>query len=153
MLFPILPKTRGDTIRRALLVNERLHALLSIPEGDPAWDKRLAELRADLEVFVTARKIDPKYLFLLYPLHDAVWEIRSVRDEPSIRVLGLFAWKDVFIATNHALREELGGWQSREWKAVKRTARAEWRKLFPSYDPQIGADVKALSYARKLVTA
>jgi len=76
-------------------------------------EKRVAELRADLEVFVEGRIIDPKYLFLLYPAADCVWEIRSVRSNPSIRVLGLFAKRDIFVATNFAFREDLGGWQSR----------------------------------------
>ena len=144
MLFPVLPRARGDTIRRALFVSADLHAVLTSPEGDQDWERRVAVLQADLEVFVQARTIDPKYLFLLYPLRDAVWEIRSIRDEPSIRVLGLFAWKDIFIATNYALREELGGWESREWKIVKRTARAGWRQLFHPYEPKIEADVKRL---------
>jgi hypothetical protein len=144
MLHPILPRAPGATTRRALLVTEQLYAVLTSPEGDLEWDRRVAELQADLEVFVEARTIDPKYLFLLYPLRDAVWEIRSVRDAPSIRVLGLFAAKDIFIATNHALREELGGWDSREWKTVKRSARAAWLRLFPSYDPQGGSDANHL---------
>jgi hypothetical protein len=144
MLFPVIPKARGATVRRALFVSEELNAILNSPEGSQEWEQRVAELRADLEVFVTARTIDPKYLFLLYPSRDAVWEIRSVRDSPSIRVLGLFAGTDVFIATNHALRETLGGWESREWKIVKRTARASWRRLFNSYDPVVDTDVKRL---------
>jgi hypothetical protein len=142
MLFPILPRSRGSTIRRALFVSEALNGVLESPEGDEEWERRVAELRADLEVFVEARTIDPKYLFRLYPARDGIWEIRSVREQPSIRVLGLFAWKDVFIATNHALREELDGWNSREWKTVKRTACAEWRKLFPSYEPKVVSSVQ-----------
>ena len=73
---------------------------------------RMGRLDADLEHFVVSPEIDPKYLFHLYPSQDCVWEIRSVRDDPSIRVLGMFAAKDVFVATNFALREDLGGWQS-----------------------------------------
>jgi hypothetical protein len=142
MLFPVLPQARGSTIRRALFVSERLHDALESPQGNQDWERRIAELRADLEVFVEARTIDPKYLFRLYPAGDGVWEIRSVRENPSIRVLGLFAWKDVFIATNHALREELGGWESRDWKTVKRAARAIWRQIFPAYDPKIVTSVK-----------
>ncbi len=130
MLFPIIPRALGATIRRALFVSEELNGILTSPEGSLEWEQRVAELRADLEVFVASRTIDPKYLFLLYPSRDAVWEIRSVRGSPSIRVLGLFATTDVFIATNHALRETLGGWESREWKTVKRAARASWRRLF-----------------------
>jgi hypothetical protein len=144
MLFPILPRARGSTIRRAMFVNEALHALLNSPEGDEEWEQRVAALRADLEVFVEARSIDPKYLFRLYPARDGVWEIRSVRPDPSIRVLGLFAWKDVFIATHHELREHLGEWESREWKVTKRSACAAWRTLFPTYDPKIVSSVQLL---------
>jgi hypothetical protein len=144
MLFPILPRARGSTIRRAMFVSESLHKVIESPEGDEGWEQRVAELRADLEVFVEARTIDPKYLFRLYPARDGVWEIRSVRDNPSIRVLGLFAWKDVFIATNHAFREDLGGWESREWKNVKRAALASWRQMFPTYDQKVTTSVQLL---------
>ena len=67
MLFPVLPRARDSTIRRAMLVTERLHEVLTSPEGDEEWERRVAELQADLEVFVEARTMDPKYLFLLYP--------------------------------------------------------------------------------------
>ena len=140
----ILPQAQGSTIRRAMFVDESLDALLNSPEGNEEWEQRIAALRADLEVFVEARTIDPKYLFRLYPARDGIWEIRSVRPAPSIRVLGLFAWKDVFIATNGALREQLGEWQSREWITVKRAAGATWRRLFPTYDPKIASSVQLL---------
>ena len=62
MLFPVLPRARGATIRRVLFVSEGLHAVLTSAKGDEAWERRVAELSADLEVFVEARTIDPKYL-------------------------------------------------------------------------------------------
>jgi hypothetical protein len=133
MLFPLVPKAAGAIIRRAMFVEERLWQALTSPEGDLEWDDRIGRLRADLEVFVVEEYLDPKYLFLLFPSDDAVWEIRSVRDNPSIRVLGLFPLRDAFVSTNFALRETLGGWQSREWKAVKRATQAAWRRLFDPY--------------------
>jgi hypothetical protein len=144
MLFPILPVAAGDTPLRAMLVGERLWDVLESPEGDLEWEHRVGELRADLEVFVSAPEIDPKYLFLLYPASEAVWEVRSVRSDPSIRVLGLFAVKDVLIACDVALRKDLGSWQSRAWKQVKRNARAVWRVLFPSYNPVVTTDVNEI---------
>lgn len=141
MLFPVRPIAPRSTLRRALFVTEELQSVLVSPEGDEAWERRIATLRADLEVFVEARTIDPKYLFLLYPTARGVWEIRSVRENPSMRVLGFFPLKDVFVATNVALREDLGGWQSRAWKQVKRHAGARWRGLFHTYRPIITADV------------
>jgi hypothetical protein len=141
MLFPIVPKRPGSSARRAMFVHERLWSVLQSPEGDDQWERRVAELQADLEVFAEGAPIDPKYFFYLYPARDGVWEIRSTRIDPSIRVLGLFAERDVFVATNHALREELGGWQSREWKRVKREASARWRHLFYAYKPMKGTDI------------
>jgi hypothetical protein len=88
MLWPLQPKAAGATIRRALFVGERLWAELNSPEGDEEWEDRIGRLRADLEIFVTEPSITARYLFLLYPAADAVWEIRSVRDRPSLRVLG-----------------------------------------------------------------
>jgi hypothetical protein len=124
-----------------MFISERLWEVLESPEGDEAWEQRIAELRADLETFIIGDEIHPKYLFLLYPAADAVWEIRSTDEAPSIRVLGLFPQQDAFVAANHALREELGGWQSREWKKVKRAAHACWVWLFPTYQPIITVDV------------
>lgn len=141
MLFPVLPQAAGDAPRRALLVAEKLWRVLNSPEGDEEWEERVGQLQADLERFVTGAKLDSKYLFLLYPSADAVWEIRSVQHDPSLRVLGLFPAKDVYVSCEVALREELGGWQSRGWKAVKRNARAVWRWLFPAHDPIVTTDV------------
>jgi len=141
MLFPLAPKAAGATIRRAMFIGERLWNELNSPEGDAEWEERIGRLRADLEIFVTEAVITPKYLFLLYPARDAIWEIRSVRDKPSLRVLGLFPKLDILVSTNYARREDLKGWQSREWKEVKRAAGAVWRQIFPAYNPKVTSRV------------
>jgi hypothetical protein len=136
LLFPILPTAPGATVRRAMFATREVRDLLQSPEGDSEWEQRVASLQADLERFVVDRTIDPKYLFLLSPRRDAAWEIRSVRPSPSIRVLGHFAHKDIFVATTFAKREDLNGWQSEEWKAIKRRSAAIWRRLFQQYQPR-----------------
>lgn len=141
MLFPLLPKAAGAPVRRAMFVAEDLWRVLNSPEGDAEWEERVGRLRADLEVFVTEQWITPKYLFLLYPMAEAVWEIRSVRDAPSIRVLGRFPLKDTFVSTNYARREDLKGWQDRTWRDVKNIAKSTWKTLFFSYAPIITANV------------
>jgi hypothetical protein len=135
MLFPLIPRASGSAPRRAMFVSEDIWSLLSTEHQDDDMEDRLGILQADLEQFAEGRSIDPKYLFLLYPASEGVWEIRSVRPDPSIRVLGFFAKLDVFIATNLALRENLGGWESRDWKDVKRLARTRWGHLFHTYQP------------------
>lgn len=144
MLYPLWPKRQGDPVRRAMLLSEEMYVALTAHRNDADERLRFGALRADLEYFVTSERIDGKYLFHLYPAADSVWEIRSVRDDPSIRVLGCFATRDIFVATTYALRENLGGWQSREWKAIKRRARAKWNAIFNPYPPQSGTDPSKL---------
>jgi hypothetical protein len=64
-----------------------------------------------------------------------VWEIKSPKPRPVLRVFGRFAEKDVLIATNLGDRATLGGWGSREWRDAIETCKAEWRRLFPSWEP------------------
>jgi hypothetical protein len=138
-IYPLIPAS--GSVLRAMFVTESLWTALNASYEDEEMEDRMGRLQADLEFFTSSPTIDPKYLFHLYPARDAVWEIRSVRDEPSIRVLGLFAQKDAFVATAFALRADLDGWQSRAWKQVKRTARQRWATLFNPYNPCVTTNV------------
>jgi hypothetical protein len=144
MIYPLIPRAAGSAARRGMFVSEGIWEMLSTEHQDEEMEDRLGILQADLELFAEGQPVDPKYLFLLYPPHEAVWEIRSLRPEPSIRVLGRFAKKDVFIATNMELRENLGGWQSREWKNVKRLACTRWGHLFHTYPPMLSTNIHDL---------
>ena len=110
----------------------------------PADIERFARLEADLATFVTSPTIDPGYLKGLWPAREGVWAIKSTRPSPSIRVLGFFAEKDSFVATNHALRSELGKFESRQWRDQKRRAGVIWRRLFPTYQFNASRDVNEL---------
>jgi hypothetical protein len=124
-----------------MLIAEPLWNFLQAPDPDPEWEDRKGFLQADLEVFAEGQRIGPKYLFLLYPAPEGVWEIRSGSPDPSIRVLGRFVAKDVFVATNYARRDEIGGWQSRKWRDVKVQSRTTWDNLFRPYQPLITTNV------------
>lgn len=141
-LFPVRPKAAGTTSRRAMFVSEALWTLFETSHPDPEMEERIGHLQADLEAFADGTRLHPRYLFLLYPAAEAVWEIRSMRPNPSIRVLGRFAERDVFVATNYAFRKELGGWRSRQWRDVKLTSRVIWRNLFHPYRPIITTNVR-----------
>lgn len=134
------PLAPGSTIRRTLLMTRGICDFLEA-EDDEEQIERCAHLQADLERFVSGGAIGPKFLFLLYPASSCVWEIRSVQPSPSIRVLGLFPERDIFIATNIALREQLGGWESRAWRDVRVEAATIWRRLFLTYQPLGGAEI------------
>ena len=135
LLIPLIPRSPRAMIRRALYLSRELWD--EIEGGDDAsfTAERKAQLRADLEVIVSSRTIDPKYCYWLTPQHDCVWEIRSTRDDPSTRILGCFAAQDVFVATNMQRRDLLGGWDSEEWKLAKRNALVIWRKILYTYPP------------------
>jgi hypothetical protein len=144
MLHLLTPRAAGEAIRRVMVISDRLYSVLHSPTGAPEWEQRVGALQADLEIFVSSAQIHPSYLFQLYPRSKAVWEIRSVQDNPSIRVFGLFAQKDVFVATNFALRSDLGGWESAEWKQARRNATVEWMGLFHQFKPLRHNSIHAL---------
>jgi len=125
-----------------MYLTEELYLAISGP--NPKDVERFARLEADLADFVTSPTLDPGYLKSLWPARDGVWAIRSVRPKPSIRVLGLFAAKDKFVATNFALRKKLGGFDSAQWRIEKRRAKTIWRQLFPSYPYIPGRNVDEL---------
>lgn len=141
MLFPLFPRAVGTSAKRAMLIAEGLWNFISEPGPDQEWEIRKGFLQADLETFATGDPIGPKYLFLLSPAREGVWEIRSARPDPSIRVLGLFIGKDIFVATNFALRSELEGWETRAWRDSKLMARTVWTNLFHTYRPRITSDI------------
>ena len=145
MLFPLIPKARGSSVRRPMYIAEDQWSLFGTSHPDPVMETRIGTLRADLESFVDGTALYPGYLFLLSPTKEAVWEIRSTREDPSIRVLGRFVAKDVFIATNYAIRDELGGWQSRAWRDAKLKSRTVWSNLFHTYQPVITADIHSVA--------
>ena len=90
-------------------------------------------MHADLTSFVVDRFITPDYLWLLSPTSDAVWEIKSRRLEPQVRVFGQFAQKNIFVAMTYQYRSDLGAFDDLNWTIEIRRVRAYWRRLFPSY--------------------
>jgi hypothetical protein len=134
-LHILRPNARGTSPQRLMLLHENLWNFLESDGPDDEWEVRKGYLQADLELFADGSPVGPKYLFLLSPAREAVWEIRSLRPMPSVRVLGRFVHKDVFVATNFALRDELEGWKSRAWRDARLGARTIWTRLFHNYEP------------------
>lgn len=126
-------------MRRAMLVSADVMQTLEATTNDALTDERLGRLRADLEVFVSEPVIYPKYMFWLTPKRDFVWEVRSVEDEPSIRVLGRFIGHDAFVALTVETRDELKGWNSPSWKRAIRTCVQRWNTIFNPYPCHTGS--------------
>src|ERR1019366_4943626 len=100
-IFPGLPA------RRTLYISEKVRQFItSTAQGmDIKMRERWLTARAVLESFVDGRwitiKSKPKSraeMGILCPHDDGIWEIRDVRPRPSVRILGSFTEKDVFIA-------------------------------------------------------
>ncbi len=100
-------------------------------------------LLADLEVFVTRPWLAPDYLFGLSPKTCGVWEIRS-RMAPQLRVFGLFAAKDVFVATHYEYRSRLGDRSAGSWRAEIVRAHAHWKRVLYPYQPMHAGNVDEL---------
>jgi hypothetical protein len=121
-----------------MFVTQGIQALLDGRTEDEITEERFGALRADLEVFVTESTLYPHYLFWLTPRGDQVWEIRSVEEVPSLRVLGRFAAPDVFVSLTIEERAELEGWNSLQWKRAIRTCAQRWGTIFPAHPPHSG---------------
>lgn len=89
---------------------------------------------------------------VLCPHEDGIWEIRDVRPKPSLRILGSFAQKDVFIALAPYERSELGGKGSEEWTNALQNYKAQWTELFDGHRPMSEGSYPNdyLSFARHL---
>lgn len=140
-LFVLNPIAPGSSPRRAMFVTVSLNQMLEGPWDSRDDEIRFSRLRADLDHYVEGGFIDPKYLTRLRPKREEVWEIRSPRPSPSIRVFGRFALRDVFIATHYEVRPPLRGFGSRQWRDAIERCKTEWRNLFPSYQPFSGSQI------------
>lgn len=134
-----------------MLVTDDIWRLLEGETHDEIAEERIGRLRADLETFVTEADLYPHYLFWLTPRSDLVWEIRSIADAPSLRVLGRFVMHDVFVALTIEERSELGEWDSQSWKRAKRTTVQRWGALFnmPPLEGQTADDFFSGAIPRK----
>ncbi|MGU3668199.1 hypothetical protein ACLBX9_28775 [Methylobacterium sp. A49B] len=95
----------SDPVRRGLFVYPQLRDDLARAREIP----RMGALKGDLEGFVigqfqtlamTPRKHKNAMMGRLSPPSAGIWDIRSRRDPPGIRVFGGFAARDVFVALN-----------------------------------------------------
>src|SRR4051794_34054666 len=103
-LVALYPRAKWAPVRRMLYVNECLRELLTREWPTAEETERWAQLEAFLSHFVEGGIVDSRYMKPLTRPARYVWEIRSRRPRPSLRVLGRFADVDVFVATNVAVR-------------------------------------------------
>lgn len=152
----LLPPAMSRVVR-PMFVSPEIRNLVFGPWDDPNWADRCGLLRADFDRFITGGRIAiaarpyqarSAYMAQLDQPRDEVWEIRSRDPEPSIRVFGRFALTNWFVALTWSKRADLKGPESREWRDAIEACKAEWRKLFPTYNPRMGDHVHDYISAR-----
>jgi hypothetical protein len=118
-----------DLRRRWLFLVRALADTLDKPPRE--LEERYDILRADLLDFVLRENLFvPSYLKQLRPLSRGVWEIKSKRDIPEVRVFGQFADTDVFIAMAQEDRDTLEMLDDRTWGVYIRRVEDTWKELF-----------------------
>jgi hypothetical protein len=158
-LFKLKPLNEKDSKRRTVLMSQEIANLVYGPWPDGRMGNRCARLRGDLENLITAKNIavcwEPfegrdEQIGRLYPVRDEVWDLRSQDPHPGLRVFFRFAEKDTFVALNCSPRSVEVSWlnripllgrTSRQWRNAMVECRAEWRRLFPTYDAHTGSNV------------
>lgn len=140
------PATESDPVERVLMYGEELRDFLSGPFKGAAHEKRAGELLADFQSFVRGdhvslcfrpREHNESTFGRLEPEERAVWDLRSRKHRPSLRVLGGFAARDVFVALSWWPRWHKVPWSDKEpllrddarWAAAISDADQKWRDI------------------------
>ncbi|MES2845606.1 MAG: hypothetical protein V4747_11305 [Pseudomonadota bacterium] len=153
-LIPVTPLLGGHR-KRVILATAEVLKELSPSTAQYVDPSNAGQLRAWVDGFTAGRRVtvgsDKNRLVdvkILNPQADEVWEIRK-RDEPSTRIFGRFAMKDVFIATNIKTSRDLFSvqWITGEyirwpvWRQEIRRCKTVWRNIFAAYEPVSGGQL------------
>jgi hypothetical protein len=151
-LFRLIRSLESDPESRTMFMSKEIQSLLDGPWISPDLQYRAGRLKGDLEEFIKGSTLtlcfEPfaaktAYMGRLSPIGDSIWDIRSRDPRPSLRVVGLFADADVFIALRWSPRSRLGPRDSREWRDIVTQCKTDWTSLFSTYEPVKGDDLHA----------
>lgn len=157
---------RDEYARRIMVLSPDLHSQIAGPWRTKAAASRFADLRGDLEHFVSGGHIsmhlDPAQpkksaaaknaqFGLLARAEHGMFDIRSRHPCPALRVLGGFAAKDVFVAIEcHPRSKEvpflnkppLLDRRSNAWGLAIASAMERWEQWFGNIRPLSGSDCR-----------
>jgi hypothetical protein len=145
-LFFLPPLLPGVAVVRELFVSEEIFRVANPPWPSTVMGRRYARMRTYLDAWTEGRLITvadhpynkPRSTFMarIDPGADEVFDIRCRYPKPGIRVLGLFADCDLFVALTTTGHENLI--TGRDWRDEREACKAAWRRLFPTYQPFSG---------------
>jgi hypothetical protein len=134
-LIPVKPRTAWSGEPRCFLLEKDLHATIVANRSLPEKFDRWAKLEADMSHFVEGGYINWGLMKWLDPQKQEVWELKSVRPKPSIRVFGRFAEPNVFVGTNLQFRTDLKEkWSKEFWEEIFKCGEI-WKSLFDDEGP------------------
>jgi hypothetical protein len=152
-----LPMDDSDPIERSILLHEEVRAAL-LDGTTEAQRVRMMKLRADMESFVSGgaismcfipREADEEFFGLLDPPGEAAWDMRSRDPPPGLRVLGMFAKVNTFVALDWWPRSVKPAWTGKQpltcelrWRMAIHEVRERWHHILPGEIPVSGTDVR-----------
>lgn len=151
----------SDPVERVLMYGEEIRNLFAGPfKGAPglAREKRSKELLADFQAFVRGGHVSlcfrPKEHIdttfgRLAPQELGIWDLRSQKQRPSLRVIGGFAAANVFVALNWWPRFRKVSWSGKEplldderWEAAINDVEQRWRQILLGKKRVTGEEVR-----------
>ncbi|GEM_PF-1119440 len=144
-LFPMEPQIPSDPILRSLYVSAGINQMLIGPWENQKQEEEWGAARAIMDSFVSGRIISvPKpgtnnksrhQMAQLEPEQDGIWEIRTTKPKPGIRLAGLFVKQDLFVVLTWDERRLLDNFGSKQWRILVLGCQTEWKNLFFTYLP------------------
>jgi hypothetical protein len=138
-LFRISQSWPGLPEARCFIASEPVKNLILGHASNRQEESRAYELRAEIDSFIDGQTIYLRpegetgtraWMARLDPASDEVWEIRSLKPRPSLRVFGSIVALDVFVALTWAKRTDLHGRESEEWETAITEFREERNNYF-----------------------
>lgn len=131
-LVPVRPLTPWSGEPRCFLLEKDLHAEIVAKRSLLEKFERWSKLEADMAHFVEGGYVNWNLMKWLDPKKQEVWELKSVRPKPSIRVFGRFANPNIFVGTNLQFRNCMKGkWSKEFWEEISKCEQI-WASLFKS---------------------
>lgn len=153
-----LPMEKSDPIDRVMLISREITELLN--GANAAQKARAKRLLADLQSFVKGEVISiclrpyehgEAYFGRLDPVGSSIWDVRSRKPDPGLRIFGMFADLDTFVAlswwprsikVSWALKEPLGDKNSLNWRIAMHDCDSQWHSTLPGEVAVSGLEVE-----------
>lgn len=144
-LIELLPQFPGAPTMRRVLVNHHVFNYLKNAPGTPRdLIPKIADTRFVLDNFTTGAEISVcmqpykskhSTQLALLDAERAIWEFRVSRPKPLVRVFGMFAQRDTFVALDYGHRGKV------DFSASMNTTESQWAVIFDKLSPFSGENI------------